>query len=407
VTVPETDRLRVSSNPRAAPRAELYGTERGRILNEAGFVAAEREIRSWPGYAETPLHELAGLASRLRIASLTYKDESARFGLKSFKAVGGAYAVFRLLAATVSTRTGIERVQCRRMIDGEYAAITSSVTVTCATDGNHGRSVAWGAQLFGCHCVIYIHEGVSEARRAAIARYGAEVIRVAGNYDDSVRHAATEAARRGWTVVSDTSYEGYRHIPIDVMHGYGVLAREIVRRMSDAPPTHVLVQAGVGGLAASLCAVFWIAWGARRPDVVVVEPTAADCHFQSAKAGVPTRVRGNLDTVMAGLACGEVSPAAWEILKGGASAFVAIDDSFALDAMRALARPAPPDPAIVAGETGASGLAALLAANQYDDVREVLGLDRSSRVLLIGSEGDTDPEIYARIVGTDPLEARK
>jgi diaminopropionate ammonia-lyase len=407
MNVQETARLRVHANPRAAPRAEPYGSERGRILSEAGFGAAEREIRGWPGYAETPLHHLPRLAARLRIAALAYKDESARFGLKSFKALGGAYAVYRLLAGMISTRTGIESVECRRLVDGEYGDVARAVTVTCATDGNHGRSVAWGAQLFGCHCVIYIHEGVSEARRAAIARYGAEVIRVRGNYDDSVRHAAAEAARHGWTVVSDTSYEAYRDIPTDVMHGYGVLAREIVRRTPDAPPTHVFVQAGVGGLAASLCAVFWIAWGERRPRLVVVEPTAADCHFQSARAGRPMRVAGSLDTVMAGLACGEVSPVAWEILDRGASAFVAIDDAFALDAMRVLAKPSPADPAIVAGETGASGLAALLAAHERDDVREVLGLDRSSRVLLIGSEGDTDPEIYARIVGTDPLEAKR
>jgi diaminopropionate ammonia-lyase len=207
--------------------------------------------------------------------------------------------------------------------------------------------------------------------------------------------------------VSDTSYEGYRDIPIDVMHGYGVLAREIVRRAPDGPSTHVFVQAGVGGLAASVCAVFWIAWAERRPRLVIVEPTMADCHFQSAKAGRPTRVTGSLDTVMAGLACGEVSPIAWEILDGGASAFVTIDDSFALDAMRVLAAAEPGDPPIVAGETGASGLAALLAANEHDEVRELLGLDRSSRVLLIGSEGDTDPEMYARIVGIEPLEARR
>jgi diaminopropionate ammonia-lyase len=190
------------------------------------------------------------------------------------------------------------------------------------------------------------------------------------------------------------------------MHGYGVLARETVRRMSEAPPTHVFVQAGVGGLAASVCAVFWIAWGERRPRLVIVEPTAADCHFESARAGRPVAVNGSLDTVMAGLACGEVSPVAWEILDRGASAFVTIDDAFALDAMRVLAKPAPADPAIVAGETGASGLAALLAAHERDDVRQALRLDRWSRVLLIGSEGDTDPELYARIVGNDEREVR-
>ena len=399
-----TDPFRVYPNPRAAPGTETYGGARARILNEAGFTAAEREIRSWPGYAETPLRNLPALAARLGIAALAYKDESRRFGLKSFKALGGAYAVYRLLAQTVAARGGALPIDSRRMIDGEYANVTRKVTVTCATDGNHGRSVAWGAQLFGCNCVIYVHEGVSEARRAAIARYGAEVVRVPGNYDDSVRHAASEAAKRGWTVVSDTTYEGYRDIPIDVMHGYGVLSREIVRSVPDAPPTHVFVQAGVGGLAASVCAAFWIAWGERRPKLVIVEPTAADCLFQSAKAGRAVAVTGSLDTVMAGLACGEVSPAAWEILDAGANAYVAIDDSFALDAMRTLTNPAPPDPAIVAGETGGSGLAALLALHEREEIRSVLGLDASSRVMLIGSEGDTDPEIYRRMVGNGARE---
>jgi diaminopropionate ammonia-lyase len=397
----EAARIRCLRNPRVAPRTEAYGRVREQILNDAGFTAAEHEIRRWPGYAETLLLQLPRLAARLGVASIAYKDEGGRFGLKSFKALGGAYAVFRVLEKTIAARGGADRTDSGRMVEGAYANITRTVTVTCATDGNHGRSVAWGAQLFGCRCVIFVHERVSEARRAAIARYGAEVVRVPGNYDDSVRHAADEAQKRGWVVVSDTTYDGYREIPIDVMHGYGVLSREIVGAMADAPPTHVFVQAGVGGLAASVCAVFWLAWGDQRPQVVIVEPMQADCHFRSARAGHPVAVGGSLDTVMAGLACGEVSPAAWDIVDAGANAFVAVDDSFALDAMRVLARPTPPDPAIVAGETGAAGLAAILAAQGRDEIRQALGLEPSSRVLLIGSEGDTDPDIYSRIVG-DP-----
>ena len=390
--------IRIHRNPRAAPRAEPYGSVRARILNQAGFVAAEEEISRWPGYAATPLHRLPGLAAKLGVAALHYKDECGRFGLKSFKALGGAYAVYRLLRKTVEARNGGEPVDSRQLIAGRWRDIVQAVTVTCATDGNHGRSVAWGARLFGCRCVIYVHESVSEGRCAAIAQYGAEVIRVPGNYDDSVRHAADEAQRNGWTVVSDTTYEGYREIPIDVMHGYGVMAREIVSALGSEPPTHVFVQAGVGALAASVCAAFWLAWEARRPEFVVVEPTRADCHFQSGVAGRPIAVTGDLDTVMAGLACGEVSPLAWEIVDAVASAYVVVDDRFALDAMRALAAPAPGDPAIVAGETGASGLAALLAAKDHADIWQTLGLDGRSRVLLIGSEGDTDPEIYRQIV---------
>ena len=398
MTVQQADGIRIYRNPRVTPRAESYGIARGRILDQAGFLAAEREISRWPGHGETPLHALPGLAARFGVAALHYKDECGRFGLQSFQALGGAYAVFRLLKKTVEARNGGQPVDSRQMIAGACRDIAQTVTVTCATDGNHGRSVAWGARLFGCRCVIYVHESVSEGRCAAIAQYGAEVIRVPGNYDDSVRHAADEARKNGWTVVSDTTYEDYREIPIDVMHGYGVMSREIVRQWGDEPPTHVFVQAGVGALAASVCAAFWLAWQARRPQLVIVEPTQADCYFQSAMAGRPIAVTGDLDTVMAGLACGEVSPLAWEIVDAGASAYAVVDDRFALDAMRTLASPAPGDPAIVAGETGASGLAALLAAEGHEEIWRTLGLGAHSRVLLIGSEGDTDPRIYRQIV---------
>jgi diaminopropionate ammonia-lyase len=405
--MPVVDRVRVHRNPRAAPATEPYGTARSRILSRAGFAAADEEIRRWPGYSETPLRRLPRLGARLAVADLLYKDEGSRFGLKSFKALGGAYAVFRLLKHAVEARSGARDVGSQDLIAGRWRSITQAVTVTCATDGNHGRSVAWGAQIFGCRCVIYVHGSVSEARCAAIAHYGADVVRVPGNYDDSVRHAAGAARENGWTVVSDTTYEGYRDIPIDVMHGYGVMSHEIVRTMADAPPSHVLVQAGVGALAASVCAAFWLAWEARRPRLVIVEPIEADCHFRSALAGRPVAVTGRLDTVMAGLACGEVSPLAWEIVDAGASAYVAVDDRFALDAVRALASPAAGDPAIVAGETGASGLAALLAVQNRDRLRQQLGLDTSSRVLLIGSEGDTDPELYRRIVSNrDAMRSR-
>ena len=398
MSIQEADGIRVYRNPRAAPSAEPYGSARAAILNRAGFAAAEEEIARWPGYAETPLHRLPGLAAQLRVAALHYKDEGSRFGLKSFKALGGAYAVFRLLKRTIEARNGGRSVDSRQLIAGDLACGHPDRHRHLRHRRQSWRSVAWGARLFGCRCVIYVHESVSEARCAAIAQYGAEVIRVPGNYDDSVRHAADEARNHGWTVVSDTTYEGYREIPVDVMHGYGVMSREIVRAMADEPPTHVFVQAGVGALAASVCAAFWLAWEARRPRLVIVEPTQADCHFQSALAGRPVAVTGNLDTVMAGLACGEVSPLAWEIVDAGASAYVVVDDRFALDAMRALASPAPGDPAIVAGETGASGLAALLAADGQEEIRRALDLDAQSRVLLIGSEGETDPELYRRIV---------
>ena len=390
---------RAIRNPAAAPAAEAYGDARAAVLNQDGFDDAYAEISGWPGYAATPLVALPALARSLGVGEIRYKDERGRFGLKSFKALGGAYAVANVLRKKVAELAGESNIGSRDLLSGEYRAILAGATVTCATDGNHGRSVAWGAQLFGCRCVIFVHEHVSQGRRDAIARYGAEVREVKGTYDDAVREAAASAAAHGWTVVSDTSYPGYRAIPLDVMHGYGVMAAEIVREFGEEPPTHVFAQAGVGALAAAVCASFWLRWGERRPSFVVVEPTRADCVYQSLAAGKPVVVGGSLDTVMAGLACGEVSELAWDILNAGANAAVAIDDAYALDAMRTFARPAAGDPAIVAGETGGTGLAALLAARDYPDIRATLGLDERARVLLLGSEGDTDAQIYREVVG--------
>lgn len=393
-----TREARAIRNPAAASLQEPYGTRRAQALDRAGFDAAFAEISCWPEYAVTPLVRLDGLARSLGLGAVHYKDESTRLGLKSFKALGGAYAVANLLRRRVRAATGLADVTSRQLVSGEFVTMTRDVTVTCATDGNHGRSVAWGAHQFGCACVIFVHEHVSQSRRDAIARYGAVVREVKGSYDDAVRHTAETAATLGWTVVSDTSYPGYRDIPRDVMHGYGVMAQEIVEQL-DAPPTHVFAQAGVGALAAALCASFWLRWGARRPRCVTVESMHADCVYRSLAAGRRVAVGGDLDTVMAGLACGEVSELAWEILREGADAAIAVDDAFALTAVRQLAGPTAGDPPIVAGESGGAGLAALLAARDDAQIRETLGLDADSRVLLIGSEGDTDPTVYREIVG--------
>ena len=214
-------------NPKARSDAP-YGARQHAVLNRAAFEQAKREIASWPGYAPTPLVGLPGLARAIGIGSLSYKDESGRFGLGSFKALGGAYAVLRQLQVRLGDVSSAE------LRAGQHRARTASITVACATDGNHGRSVAWGARLFGCRCVIYIHETVSQGRADAIARYGAEVRRVPGNYDDAVRQAARDAAANGWIVVSDTSYPGYTDIPRDVMQGYTVMADEALAQMSGA-----------------------------------------------------------------------------------------------------------------------------------------------------------------------------
>ena len=395
---------RAIRNPASAPAAEPYGARRSAVMSQAGFAAAFAEISSWPGYAATPLYRLGSLAAGLGLASVGYKDERGRFGLGSFKALGGAYAVANVLRQKVMKARGLPQVTSQQLLPGDFADVVRGATVTCATDGNHGRSVAWGAQLFGCRCVIFVHEQVSQGRRDAIARYGAEVREVRGNYDDAVRHAAATARAEGWTVVSDTSYPGYRDIPLDVMHGYGVMAAEIAQQLGGSPPTHVFAQAGVGAMAAAVCASFWLRWGEGRPQFVVVEPLHADCVYRSLEAGRPVVVGGSLDTVMAGLACGEVSELAWEILHGGANAAVALDDAYAMEAMRLLAHPSAGDPAIVAGETGGAGLGALLAARDYPEIRATLALDADSHVLLLGSEGDTDPAIYRQVVGRTAQE---
>jgi len=391
-------------NPGAAQPDASYSPMLDHVLNQDGFDQAQREIGQWPGYAPTPLHGLPVLASDLGLGQLFYKDESQRFELKSFKALGGAYAVLRLLQHAIRAVMPDAVVSVSDILDGAYRDLIRQMTVTCATDGNHGRSVAWGARLFGCRCVIYVHATVSEGRVRAIEAFGAEVIRLDGNYDDSVRHAQQQAEQNGWTVVSDTTYEGYRDIPIDVMHGYGVMAREIIDQLGDEAPTHVIVQAGVGAFAAAVCAVFWQHWADRRPHFIIVEPEQAACFFVSGQQGEPVAVTGELDTVMAGLACGEVSPVAWEVLQSGCNVFSTVGDAYALDAMRRLANPGRGDPAIVSGETGAAGLALLLAANQSPEIWSLLGLDNQSRVLILGSEGDTDAEIFEKVVGRTARE---
>ena len=306
----------------------------------------------------------------------------------------------RLLLRELGRLTGKPDLDAADLARPDYLALAQGITISCATDGNHGRSVAWGAQRHGCRCVIYVHARVSAGRVEAIKRYGAEVVRVAGNYDDSVRVAAADAAANGYFVVSDTSYPGYLDVPRDVMQGYTVMVEEILGQM-DAPalPTHVFVQGGVGGLAAAVCGHLWERLGARRPKLIVVEPEQAACLYHSAQAGAPVTVNGALDTIMAGLACGEVSTLAWRILDSGAFAFQTVDDAAAMAAMRLLADGGDSDAPIVAGESAVAGLAACIAVAARRDWRGQLGLDADSRVLLIGSEGATDPALFERIVG--------
>lgn len=366
------------------------------VLTRADFARAIAEITQWPGYAPTPLHRLGDLACELGLAAVLYKDEGPRFGLGSFKALGGAYAGACVLQRELSRRLGRE-VALEEIRSGKLAGEAAKITLASATDGNHGRSLSWGARMFGAPCRIYVHRDVSQGRIDAMRGLGATVVVVDGDYDDSVRTAREESEANGWFVVSDTSWEGYTQPPRDVMAGYGVMTNEVTGAM-ETPPTHVFLQGGVGGLAASVTAALRQTWGKAGPRVVIVEPDLAACLYESAKAGRATPVAIAEETVMAGLSCGEPSTLAWKILSEEASDFVTIPDESVAPTMRRLARPEGADPVIKAGESAVAGLAAVIAAAGDEGLRAALGLDTGSVVLVIGSEGVTDAAIYDRIM---------
>ncbi|RRH94967.1 diaminopropionate ammonia-lyase [Mesorhizobium tamadayense] len=371
-------------------------------LGIAGADHAEHYLKVRDSHAETPLQALPALAGELGVGSLHVKDEGKRLGLGSFKALGGAYVVMRLVLEEAGKRLG-RTVDVGEIGDPAVRAIAAQMTFCCATDGNHGRSVAQGASLVGARSVVYVHSGVSRERVAAIARYGAEMVRVEGGYDHSVREAARVAAERGWTVVSDTSWPGYERIPGLVMQGYTVIVREVLTRLHE-PPTHVFLQAGVGGFAAAIAGHLAIVLGAERPKVVVVEPARAACIYATAEAGRPVKIPHEQPTVMAMLECHEPSLVAWRVLARVGDAFMTVDEEDAVAVMNRLARPAGNDPAIVSGESGGAGLAGLIRAAGDMGTRAALGLGASSRVLIINSEGATDPGRYSELVSIAPQD---
>ena len=375
------------------PLSGAYPQELMEIFSDELFDTASTEIPNWPGYGLTPLRSLDGLASVLNFNAVHYKDESGRFGLGSFKALGGAYAVMRVLSA----QTGLAPSDIRT---GAAKKAVGELTVAAATDGNHGRSVAWGAGKAGCQCRIYIHRGVSDGRRRVMEELGATVTRTAGDYDDSVRVCARDAAAHAWQVVSDTSYPGYDQIPRDVMAGYGLMVTEILSQLSQ-PPSHMILQAGVGGLAAALAARFWLECGEERPRLIVVEADRAPSLLKSAQVGKLHTVSISEETIMAGLSCGEVSPLAWEVLWRCADHFVTVADEFVAPAMRCLASGELGGGNIEGGECSTAGLIALIAIATDQKLRGEFSLNQDSRVLLIGSEGATDPELYHSIVAVE------
>ena len=385
-------------NPRAT-RAD-YPAELSAIMNIAQAHQSRQWLSSWRGIHRpaTPLYDLPDAAARCQVGRLCLKDESVRSPLGSFKALGAPIALVRQI---LRLHPDFEPAA---ILTGRYAEALRGYTVISATDGNHGRGLAAAAQDAGCRCVIVLHAHVSPEREQAIAAYGADIVRIAGNYDESVQEAARLAAAHGWQVIADTSYDGYEDIPRDVMQGYGAIAEEIVEQTSAQRGragafTHVFLQGGVGGMAAGLASYFWEYHGPQRPCFISVEPAQADCLLQSAIQGRPAKATGTVDSVMAGLACGETSPLAWRFLQPCVDVFMTIEDEQAIEAMRTLAQGSERDTPIVAGESGVAGLAALEWLRSDPQRSEQVGLTAESRVLIISTEGATAPREYTRLVG--------
>ena len=358
----------LAANPRA-DRTQSYGPAQravidpDRVPDVAGLLGDVHVSVRGP----TPLYSLPALSARFGLAEIHVKDESQRFGFGAFKALGGVFAVHDYLAR----HKGLD---------------ARDIVFTTASSGNHGRSVALGAQSVGARCTIFLPKFTSAEKEAAIRARGADVIRIDGDYDTAVAECRRQAGERGWTIVSDTSWPGYEEIPRAVMRGYTMLAREIAQQWSQQP-THVFVQAGVGGLAAAVIGYLWAVLP-HRPVFVVVEPKSADCWFQSNKAGSPALASGNADTAMGGLACREISAVTWPVIGLGADWFMTIDEDQVMPARRLFAHPLQGDPAIASGPSGCAGLAGLTRACGDEEARKALGLDRTARVLLINSEGN-------------------
>jgi diaminopropionate ammonia-lyase len=368
-------RIVLVDEPRAPPSAA-----RTAALAEASW-AFHQGLR---GYTATPLRRLAGLAGELQLASLAVKDESHRFGLNAFKVLGASFAMHHWLATH---------------------QVSAETVFTTATDGNHGRAVAWMARQLGFRAVIFMPAHSVPARVDAIQNEGAQVVLVDEGYDAAVQLALQAARTHEWVVIQDTATADYSEVPELIAAGYWTMAREL--EPSTHGPEHpevdvVMLHAGVGTWAAAMVGYYWHRYGARRPRMVVVEPTAAACLLDSVRCGQPTPASGSLRTIMAGLNCGYPSTTAFETLRSSVDAFIAIPDEWAERAMRSLATPRGSDPVVVAGESGAAGVAGLMAVMEdpaYAGVREHVGLGRGSRVLAWSTEGATDPVGWERVVG--------
>ncbi|HHN8468950.1 diaminopropionate ammonia-lyase [Clostridioides difficile] len=375
-----------------------------KFLNEEEITKVRNFHKSFPQYKETPLANLEGLAKKLGVAGVYVKDESYRFGLNAFKVLGGSYSMGRYLAQRLDT--DISELGYDKLTSKEIKEKLGEITFFTATDGNHGRGVAWTANKLGQKSVVLMPKGSSEFRLNKIKGEGADASITDLNYDDAVRLANdyAEADDHG-VMVQDTAWDGYEEIPAWIMQGYGTMAQEAIEQLKEYGvdrPTHVFVQAGVGSLAGAVQGYVASIYD-ECPITVVVEADEADCYYKSAEAGdgKPRFVGGDMPTIMAGLACGEPNTIGFEVLKNHAAAFVSAPDWVSAKGMRTLGNPLNGDEKVISGESGAVTTGLLVAAMEREDLADLridLKLDENSRILLISTEGDTDPDKYRSIV---------
>ena len=373
---------------------ECFGYENAKKVNKFH--------QSFPEYKPTPLAKLDNLAKSLGIKSFYVKDESWRFGLNAFKVLGGSYAIGKYIAGRLGM--DISELDFKRMISSEIRGKLGDVTFVTATDGNHGRGVAWTANRVQQKCVVYMPKGSAEERLRNIQALGADASITDMNYDDAVRLANEGVEKNGWVLIQDTAWDGYEDVPGWIMEGYTTMGYEIVDQLKDEMPTHVFLQAGVGAMSGAITGFFAdLCKGESKPVITIVEPNKADCIYRTAKAadGKLHFVKGDMNSIMAGLCCGEPCTIGWNMLRDWADNFVSMPDYVAAKGMRVLGNPIGDDPRVISGESGASttGFVAELMQNpSLDWLREQIGINADSRVRCISTEGDTDRENYRKIV---------
>ncbi|MBB6214224.1 diaminopropionate ammonia-lyase [Anaerosolibacter carboniphilus] len=360
--------------------------------------------KSFPEYEMTPLQSLSELAKRLGVRDIWVKDESYRFGLNAFKVLGGSYAVGRYLAEKLNM--DISELSFETLKAKEIRERLGEITFVTATDGNHGKGIAWAARQLGQKAVVFMPKGSSIIRLNNIKNEGAEATITDLNYDDAVRLSSKYADEHNGILIQDSAWKGYEEIPTWIMQGYTTLIDEAIGQIKaegKGKPTHVFLQAGVGSFAGSVLGYLEAIFGPDRPITTIVEPNEAACIFKSVKEndGKPHGVTGYMPTIMAGLACGEPSTVAWEILKDYADMYISCPDSLAARGMRILGNPLGDDPKVISGESGAVGLgiaSLILQGDHFEEIAEKLNINKDSKILLISTEGDTDPESYREIV---------